>query len=915
MNAKGRGGTLSGSMRLALFALLVMAEGYRCSEDQIIEALWPEKREGGRRRVHRLVSDLRDVFGKGAVINEGRGTYVLIVKSMSLDVLRFRTGVREARGLQGRKRFDRLVEALNEWPAGAEALHGLVGRPFALLRENLINERMHALHDLLETAWQIREIEWLRAETQKWIREAQDDPTIFRFYLKARSGDKSSRQELKTMMRKWRKNNGDPDEELRRAMDTVLGRVSAVRRSFEPVPDQLPREGRTPRGQDDLLEEVESLVKARLASGRGASIAVSGMPGVGKSTVLLNLAWRLRSKFPDGVLYFNMRGFSGADVRPATTEEVLDSFLAALPPFMSNGSCEAKSGAFRSLVAQRAMLIVLDDVRNAEQILPLLPGTGLSTVLVASRQKLAGLQSLQEVEFRTVEPPEEAAALEILWQYVPVSDRRGHEQAFVNLVRFCERLPLALVILAWRLRNLPVRAVSRLAQEMEDECSRLDHLEHPSERSVMTVLQCSARLLSPAARLLLRRLSVHPGPTVRWEAVMHLNSGESEMNSSRALEELIEANLVECQSKRFRLHDLVRSFSRHRMELDLSDSVIDFEKKTVLNILEYQLHCIRSCDKVLNPRRVLPIGEPEGFGVYVPESRGEAMSCLDEEYPAALPCIELAHEWKSERHMWMLPMALVAYQWQRNRLSDAMKWLRMAVDTAETFASAPDLAMVHRMIAGTQWRSKQFNLAESTLRRSIALSKDDESAAGRLSLAHSLQAYGVALRKKNQQVEHTVGNEAVDGGSLGCFQWALSLFRELSDRAGEAAALNGLGTLHHDRGEYDDALRICAEALRVVESTSDRAGYANTLCTLAKIHVSRAEREEAFDLYRKSAAVYQGIDDWAGEDDVLCRFADALVMDGRIAEAEAALERVLALRERMGTADVEQVRSRLEGLR
>ena len=225
-------------------------------------------------------------------------------------------------------------------------------------------------------------------------------------------------------------------------------------------------------------------------------------------------------------------------------------------------------------------------------------------------------------------------------------------------------------------------------------------------------------------------------------------------------------------------------------------------------------------------------------------------------------------------------------------------------EVAETAASPLDCAMVYRMLAGTQWRQGKFGLAASHLRRAIHLSEQDDSSAGLLSLARSLHALAITLRKQGGGVEAEEHHRR-----------ALELYRELSEPIGEAATLNGLGTLHYDRGEYEDALRDCSEALCVVEKTPDRSGLADVLYTLGKIRHSRSELDQALGLYQHAGEIYRALDHWANEDKVLCLYADVLVATGRSREAVEALERVLVLRERMGGSGVREARDRLEGLR
>ncbi|MFD5872656.1 tetratricopeptide repeat protein [Streptomyces sp. NPDC060322] len=855
----------------------------------------------------RAVSDLRKRLGPEVVPHGGKSGYcTLRAPEGGVDLLRFRDRVARAAGLNPPERFELLGAALEDWDGG-EPLRGLTGSGFQLRREALRAELMAAVHARMDAAYKSREEKWLREETEKWFKRAPDLPQVFRFYLLAHDDLAERRRER--LIKEWTKRNGNPDTDLRSAFDQVRGVAHRPGGTLlPPVPDQLPGSSRRPVGQDDLIRSLVEVVCEEQDAGNLALVLISGMAGVGKSTVANHLARRLRERFPDGVLHAGLNGFADGDVRPAEPDEVLDGFLAVLPPYTTVTGPESKSNALRSALAHRSVLIVLDDALNAQQVMPLLPGDGTCAVIITSRNDLLRLQSERKVLFRKMEPLQEADALEVLQEKVSVEDRAKHVQAFSKLVRLCGRLPLALTVVARLLEGgaRPLRTLPALVRDMEEERARLDTLDLPEhELSVRAALNCSVRVLGEEARLLLWQLAVHPGPTASWEAVMDLGRAAGEgARTDRALMELVAANLVELQGDRYGLHDLVRAFARRHMQPGADGQTADIEQATIRQVLEHQLHNVRACDRVLDYERALPIGEPDGVTVTDPAEPGQAMAYLDEEYAAVQRGIRLAIGQGIERYTWLLSMALVTYQWRRHLLGDARRNLLHAVDAAESAAAPVDCAMVHRMLAGTQWRFGKYDAAVGHLRRAVRLSKEDDSEAGRLSLARSLHRLGITLRK---QGDRTGAEEAL------C--QALELCREVSDPVGEAAALNALGALHHDRGEHAQALRRCADALGVVERTAERSGLADVLFTLAKVHLARTERDEAIRLYRRACDIYREQENWPNEDKTRMLFADVLVSAGETDTAVRELERAIVLRELMGGEGVREVRELLEGLR
>jgi tetratricopeptide (TPR) repeat protein len=281
------------------------------------------------------------------------------------------------------------------------------------------------------------------------------------------------------------------------------------------------------------------------------------------------------------------------------------------------------------------------------------------------------------------------------------------------------------------------------------------------------------------------------------------------------------------------------------------------------------------------------------------------MAHLDAEYETVLRGIDLAAQYHLGRYVWLTSMALVSYQWRRGRHAEAERLLRRALEASRELATPTQQAMVYRMLAGSQMRSGSFELGLRNLEAAVRLSSERDDSVGRLSLALSLhmRAAGHERRGDLQAAEDD-------------HRHALRLFDAVGNTAGVAAALNGIGTVQHARGEHDEALRHCGEALRIFETTDDANGRANALTTLAGIHVSRSEREEALCLYERAVRIYQGLSYWPNEAKVQFRIAGVQLSAGHTDAAVEALERVAVLRESMGDdTGVREVLEQLESLR
>ncbi|MEU8543751.1 NB-ARC domain-containing protein [Streptomyces sp. NPDC048717] len=889
----------------ALFALLVTSPGYRCSREKIVEALW-EGKDGKENQLAGVIKELRKILGDEAVPHSGKsGMCTLRLSAESVDYLRFLEGWRQALPLPYPERFERIRAALEEY-TGDEPLQGLRGSAFRERRERLRAERIEAVCDLLDAAWMAREAKRLREESEKWHKLLPGHQKIFRYYLLAHYADMRS-EAFDRLISRWQKRYGNPEPELQDVIDRLRGAPSRPEGTvLPPIPAQLPGGELCPIGREDLVRDLADFVREEQNAGRTAFVQLSGMAGVGKTVTGLHLAWQLSERFPDGVFYQELNGFTGDDVQPAEPEQVLDGFLANLPPYFTVTGLRNKSTALRSALAHRSVLIVLDDARDTEQVLPLLPGPGTCAVIITSRDELGGLRAQRNARVRSykVGPLREEDALKVLQERVAEKDRSKRAGEFAELARLCGYLPLALAIVARQLEGRPPRS---LAREMKEERARLEALHMPEHQmSVLVAFGCSVRGLSAEARLLLWQLALHPGPSIGWEAVMDIGVASEGARTDRALTELVEANLVEFQSDRYRLHDLVRAFARQHLRPDSSQQAAAIERRTLQQVLEHQVHNVRACDRMLDGQRTLRIGEPGEVRVIEPGNLEDAMEVLDKEYETVQHCITLASDHDMDRYTWLLPMALVNYQWRRRRLRDALNNLGEAREAAERIASPVERAMVYRMLAGTRWRLGNFGQAAGDLLRAVHLSEQDDSADGRWSLARSLYALGITLRKQ--------GEVAAAETAL---RRALELFQgeAVSDPVGEAESLNALGALLNDRGEHDRALPWCTRALEVIGRTEEHRVRADVSFTLAKVRLARAERDEGMVLFHEAAGIYREQEHWSDEDKVRCLLADALISAGRTQEAVEELERAFVLRERMGGEGAQEIRERLEGLR
>jgi hypothetical protein len=289
---------------------------------------------------------------------------------------------------------------------------------------------------------------------------------------------------------------------------------------------------------------------------------IDGVAGVGKSTLAVHWAHRMRDRFPDGELYVNLRGFDPA-MEPVAAGEALADFLTALavPAERIPEGLDARAALFRSTVHDKKILILLDNARSSEQIRPLLPGSSSCVVLVTSRNRLDDLVIREGATRISLKVLTHDEAYDLLRRYLR-DDRLAAESSAVNaLIAHCAGLPLALGIVAFRAAELPDYPLADLVAELKDERDRLDTLDCGGETGLRAVFSWSYRLLSTDAARIFRLLGLPTGPDISLAAAADL-AGVAQREARKLLGELCRANLLEQHVPgRFRFHDLLRAYA------------------------------------------------------------------------------------------------------------------------------------------------------------------------------------------------------------------------------------------------------------------------------------------------------------------------------------------------------------------
>ncbi|MFV2022621.1 ATP-binding protein [Micromonospora sp. LOL_023] len=558
-----------------------------------------------------------------------------------------------------------------------------------------------------------------------------------------------------------------------------------------PPPRQLPAAPSAFTGRvaelaelDDLLAEPQGLEGSPLA-------VVAGTAGVGKSTLVPHWAHRVTDRFPDGQLYVNLRGFdpAGTALDPA---EVVRGFLTALgvAPQRVPIGLAAQTTRYRSLVAGRRMLVLLDNARDAEQVRPLLPGAPGCVTVVTSREQLGGLVAINGARPVALELFTDPEARRFLATRLGQARVRAEPAAAAQIIERFARLPLALAVASARVVVNRAASLPDLAAELAQAGAGLDPFDGGDPAAdVRAVFSWSYRALDPAAAGLFRLIGLHPGPELTVPAAASL-VGAPMPAVRRLLAVLTRANLItEHSPGRYMAHDLLRAYAA---ELADAEEPAAHRLAATGRLLDHCLHTAYAADRLLYPHRdpILLDCPQAGVVVPAPADSAAAMRWLVAEHRVLLATVDLAARDRWDRHAWEMAWSLTSYVNLRARWHDQLAVQDAALPSAVRLADRAAQAQLHR-----------------NLGRALAqLDRPDEAARH---LAQALEGFVAVGDRANQAQTHVniarvLERQGRDAEALGYDLRSLELCRQ-------ALSVNtGIGNRHGAATNWRTA--GCAEA-------------------------------------------------------------------------------------------------------
>lgn len=653
---EGKAFRLGGLQRVLMGALLLQANQV-VPINKMIEALWGENPPSTARnqimirisQLRRLLDDTIQPFNH--LITQSPG-YLLRVRPAELDLTRFDELVNAAQREEPDQAVRTLREALALWrgPALADVESDLI-QPAAY---ELEERRRLALGRRIELEFELGRHQQLLGELSKLVQEYPLCERSHRFLMLALY--RSERQvEALHVYQTYRRTLLDtlglePSDDLRRLQVAMLNHDSAVDGALQlacstPIPRQLPPTIHRLSGRDDELRRIHELVDGDPAGAGLPIAAIVGQGGIGKTELALHAAHQLAADYPDGQLYVDLRA---GQLQPT---DVLSHFLRAFGVSVIPGSAEERGAVFRSTVAGRRILVLLDNVGSFDEVRTLLPGGIPCAVLVTSRTWPVGLAEHQVIRLPMLD---EASSVEFLVQDVGAHRTVREPGAIRTLAEQCAGLPLALRIAAARLAVRPEWTVARLVTMLSDSRTMLNVLRH-GDLEVRASLDSGYRGLAPRARVLFRRIGLFDCPqTSSWLGAVLVDGDDVE----GVFEELVDASLLQQRGQRYVMQDLVRAFAAERAQAEdrdeLRTAAIERACAVFLDLAEQVRE--RHDGGCFTPLRGKGSGAPLDTRLADRLFGGHALAWLDEERATLLTAIRQAAAYGLDELCWNLAM-------------------------------------------------------------------------------------------------------------------------------------------------------------------------------------------------------------------------------------------------------------------
>ena len=645
----------------------------------------------------------------------------------------------------------------------------------------------------------------------------------------------------------------------------------------------LPRDVASFTGRDAELGQLVRAVAAVEGSGGVVGIyAIGGMAGIGKTAFAVNAAHQLAEWFPDGQIFLPLHGHTPGQ-EPVDPADALASLLqtSGIPPSRIPAGLEARTRLWRDHLADKKLLLLLDDAVGHQQVRPLLPGTAGSLVLVTSRRRLTALEGAQAISLDTL-PPDEAAHL--LVRLAARQDLGSEDAPVREIVRLCGFLPLAVGMLAGQLHHHPAWTAAGLAADLVSARDRLGMMQ-AENLSVAAAFDLSYQELTPERQQTFRRLGLHPGTDIDAYAAAALNNIDVTIARGH-LESLYDQYLLtEPTQGRYRLHDLIR---QHARSLAVSDP-FDEREAAVDRLLDYYVHAARVADSHL-PSRTPAVVPAATFvpPTYAPDLKGQddAITWMSSDRLNLHSVVGYAATHNRPRHAMAIPAAMHGFLSSQGQWYQARALHQLALNAARHAGDSDAEAGALTDLGDTQHLTGDYPAAIGSLGQALELYRarsDQLGEAGALSLLGDVQ--------------YSTGDYSAAATSL---TQALELYRHQGDRLGEARVLGLLGDLRQATGDYPEATASLSQALELHRDLRNHLREAVALTYLGRVQYLTGRYPASEASLTRALELHRDLGHRLGEANALTQLGTLQCLTGDYPAASASLTRALELHHDLG---------------
>jgi DNA-binding SARP family transcriptional activator/tetratricopeptide (TPR) repeat protein len=858
-----------------VLSVLALRAGQVVPAGQLVDVMWDgDPPRSARNSVQVVLTGLRKALAGTPEVRLVRygGGYRLETDSDRVDVHQFRSFLRAGRespdATSAVARFER---ALTLWrgPALADAA-GTVAA--AQIQDSLAQERLAAVEDRLEALLRCGRAYEAAAQLPGLVadyplRERLAGLLMLGLYRTGCRGEAlAAYHQARTAL--VSELGVEPGEALQRlhqgilAGDPALSVASAQQRgpvvAHQPVgvPQQLPAVVPHFTGREAELTELASFM-SRAPGRRGAIVlsAVAGMAGVGKTALAVQWCHQVAAEFPDGQLYVNLRGF-GPEGKPVEPTAAIRGFLDALGvrPEQVPESPGTQAGLYRSLLAGRRMLLLLDNAQNEAQVRPLLPASSSCLCVVTSRTRLIGLAASEGARLISLDVLPGGEARQMLARRLGEERIRAEPEAAADLITLCGRLPLALAVIAARAADRPDFPLADLAGELRER-QRLGALTTgDAATSVDAVFSWSYQQLSTPAARMFRQLSLAPGPDIPELAAAQV-AGLSPGHAHDLLRGLVRSCLLtEPTPGRYTFHDLLRAYAGRQAET--ADSLAE-RRAALTRLFDHYLALAGAAMDTLGPgeRHERPrVGQP-GAGAPVVSTPDSARAWLNAERANLVAAAAHTATWGWPHHTTALAAILFRYLDDGGHYSDGMAVHTHALHAATQIGDRAGQADALRRRCGIDYRRGHCGEVAIQLAEALSIYRGIGDRRGQVRTLNNL---GIVLRAQGNYRE-----------ALNHHQQALVLSREEGEDFGQAISLDGLGNTLGRLGNYRESAEHHQQALSLFRKLGEVRSTAFAVGNLAVALRRQGRLEEAREYHQQGLSLNRQVDCRPGEAEAL----------------------------------------------